>query len=128
MIRFGLSLFLFLFSFSLFAQSTARIVGVIRDTSGAAVPGATVTATNTNTALSEVRTTTEEGIYTFPLLPVGSYQLEVSKDGFQKVLRSGLALTVNDNLTVDVVLTPGAVADSITITAATPILETQSGS
>lgn len=115
-------------SFSLFAQSSGRIVGVVRDSSGAAVPGASITATNTQTSLSEIRTSGEDGTYSFPLLPVGSYQLEVSKDGFQKVLRQGLTLAVNDNLTVDVVLNPGAVADSITISAATPLLETQSGS
>ncbi len=128
MMRLGLCMALALsFAAHLYGQSTARIVGTVRDSSGAAVPGASVTATNVNTTLSQIRTSGEDGTYVIPLLPVGQYQIEVSREGFQKFVRSGIVLAVNDNATVDVVLTVGALSDSVTVSAAAPLLETQSG-
>lgn len=109
------------------AQSTARIVGTVRDSTGAAVPGATVIATNVQTSLSETRVTTIDGGYLFPLLPVGQYQVQVSKEGFKKIVRSGIVLAVNDNAAVDVTLDVGAVSESVTVSGAAPLLETQSG-
>lgn len=118
---------LFLFALSAFSQSTARIVGTVRDSSGAAVPDATVSAVNTQTSLREIRQTAPDGTFSIPLLPVGRYEVEISKQGFQKVVRSGIVLAVNDNATVDVSLNVGAVSESVTVTAAAPLLETQSG-
>lgn len=116
-----------LISTAVFAQSTARIVGTVRDSSGAAIPGATVTATNTQTSLAQTRSTAEDGTYTFPLLPVGPYEVTISKDGFQRLVRSGITLAVNDNAMVDVTLQVGQISDSVTVSAAAPLLETQSG-
>lgn len=110
-----------------YAQSTARIVGTVRDSSGAAVPNATVSAINVQTSLRETRQTGVDGTYSIPLLPVGRYEVEVSKEGFQKILRTGITLAVNDNATVDVTLNVGTVTESVTVTAAAPLLETQSG-
>ncbi|MBL8211115.1 MAG: carboxypeptidase regulatory-like domain-containing protein, partial [Bryobacterales bacterium] len=103
---------LFLLALSAFPQSTARIVGTVRDSSGAAVPDATVSAVNTQTSLRETRQTAADGTFSIPLLPVGRYEVEISKQGFQKVVRSGIILAVNDNATVDVSLNVGAVSES----------------
>lgn len=109
------------------AQSTANIVGTIRDSSGGSVPGAKVTATNTQTGFRLTRESTAEGAYSIPLLPIGQYRLDVEKEGFQRYLQSGITLAVNDNATIDVVLQLGSVAESVTVTGAAPLLETQTG-
>lgn len=60
------------------AQSSAAIVGTVRDASGAVVAGATVTVTNVGTGLSQTRSTSGDGAFSFPLLPVGEYRLVFS--------------------------------------------------
>lgn len=112
---------------ALFGQSTARIVGTVRDSTGAGVPGAQVTAVNTQTSLQETRLTGEDGTYSIPLLPVGSYEVRVAKDGFQSVSRQGIVLAVNENVTVDVALQVGSLSESVTVSGAAPLVETQSG-
>ncbi len=109
------------------AQSTAAIVGTVRDASGAAVVGARVTVTNVNTGLSQTRASGTEGTYSLPLLPVGSYRLEAESPGFQRYVREGITLAVNDTATIDVILNVGAVTEEVTVTAAAPLLETQTG-
>ncbi|MBZ2176193.1 MAG: TonB-dependent receptor domain-containing protein [Acidobacteriota bacterium] len=109
------------------AQSTARIVGTVRDPSGAAVPDAAVSAINTQTSLQETRQTAADGTFSIPLLPVGLYKVEISKSGFQKIVRTGISLAVNDNATLDVTLPVGSLSESVTVSAAAPLLETQSG-
>jgi hypothetical protein len=110
-----------------YGQATANIVGTITDSSQAAVPAAIVTAVNVQTGLRQSRESGTDGAYSIPLLPVGQYRLEVEKEGFQRYVRSGITLTVGDNATLDVVLAVGSVAESVTVTAAAPLLETQTG-
>lgn len=110
-----------------FSQATASIVGTVRDSSGAAVPGANVTATNVNTGFQMSRQSTPEGTYTLPLLPVGDYKVDVQLSGFQQFSRSGIRLAVNDAATVDITLSVGQVSESVEVTAAAPLLETQTG-
>lgn len=110
-----------------FPQATATIVGTIRDSSGAAVPNAPVTATNTATGFSLSRVSTPEGTYSLPLLPVGEYNVEVRVTGFQPLIRKGVRLAVNDIATVDVALSVGQLAESVEVSAAAPLLETQTG-
>ncbi|MBI3693574.1 MAG: TonB-dependent receptor [Acidobacteria bacterium] len=107
--------------------STAAIVGTIRDASAAAVPGAVVTAVNVQTGLTQNRQSGVDGAYSIPLLPVGQYRLEVHKTGFQRHLRDGITLAVNDRLTLDVTLEVGSVAEQVTVTGAAPLVEAQSG-
>ncbi|MBI4877129.1 MAG: TonB-dependent receptor [Acidobacteria bacterium] len=111
----------------LFAQSTANVVGTVRDPSGGAVPGAKVTAVNVQTGLRQTRASGADGAYSLPLLSVGQYQLEVEKEGFQRFVQSGITLAVNDNATLDVVLSVGSLSESVTVTGAAPLLETQTG-
>jgi outer membrane receptor protein involved in Fe transport len=109
------------------AQSTANVVGTIRDSSGAAVPGAKVTMINVQTGLRQSREAGSEGAYSIPLLPVGQYRLEVEQAGFQRHVQSGITLAVSDNATIDVTLTVGSLSESVTVTGAAPLLETQTG-
>jgi len=77
----------------LFAQSTATIVGVVRD-SGGVLPGATVTVRNVDTGLTRSVPTGEEGAYRFPALPVGPYEIRAELAGFRTAVRSGVRLLV----------------------------------
>jgi hypothetical protein len=109
------------------AQSTAAIVGTVRDPSGAAVPNATVTVTNVGTSLSQTRSSSGEGAFSFPLLPVGEYRLEVESPGFQRYIRTGIQLAVNDKPTIDVTMQLGQTAESVTVTGSAPLIEAQTG-
>lgn len=110
-----------------YCYGQASLVGVVRDPSGAAVPEATVTAVHLQTGLRQSRPTTMAGLFSLPALPVGQYRLEVEKPGFQRYVRDGITLAVNDIVNVDVVLKLGATSEAITVTAAAPLLETQVG-
>jgi hypothetical protein len=118
---------LLVFSQPVAAQATAAVVGTIRDPTGATVPGARVSVTNVQTALVASSTTGTDGTYTILLLPVGEYRLQVEAAGFQAYVRSGITLAVNDKPTIDVTLQVGNLADSVTVTEATPLIEAQTG-
>jgi hypothetical protein len=84
-----------LFVTTAFAQrGSGRILGTGTDTSGAVVPGATVTITNVATHVETTTVTNDSGYFTMPNLQVGSYSVAVTKDGFKKRVRSGLTLEV----------------------------------
>ncbi len=125
----GMKLFLgvLLVSAALWAQPAASIVGSIKDSSDAFVPGAAVTARNTRTNLAVTRESAVDGSFSLPYLPVGAYRLEVQKAGFQRYVRDGITLTVNDRITLDVQLQVGQTTESVTVTGAAPLLEAQTG-
>jgi hypothetical protein len=108
------------------AQGTAQLSGTVRDESGAVLPGATVTVTQTNTGL--VRSTVTEGTggYLLPNLPVGPYQLEVALQGFRTYVQTGLVLQVGGTPTVNAVLGLGALEESVTVEAAAPLVDVRS--
>ncbi len=109
------------------AQSSAAIVGTVRDVSGAVVAGATVTVTNVGTGLSQTRSTSGDGAFSFPLLPVGEYRLAVESPGFQRYVRTGIRLAVNDKPTIDVGMQLGQITESVTVTGSAPLIEAQTG-
>ena len=95
------------------AQVTgAAVVGTITDTSGAALPGATVTARNADTGFMRAVPTNESGAYRLDFLPTGTYVVEISLSGFKTERRSGVVLTVNETARVDASLTVGGVAEA----------------
>ncbi|MEW5981423.1 MAG: TonB-dependent receptor [Acidobacteriota bacterium] len=110
------------------AQSgpSGMVSGKVVDQSGGAVPGVTVTVTNT--ATNDVRTdvTNAEGIYRFPGLAVGPYQVMFQLDGFRTIIRGGLFIEAAVPLTVDTELEIGGVAEQITVTAESPVLQSTS--
>jgi hypothetical protein len=99
-----------------FAQTgTSNITGTIRDSNGAAVPGATVTAKNEATGVSSTQTTTDSGLYSFASLPVGNYTITVEKQGFKTLQKTNNTLQVGEPLTVDGALEIGQVSETVTV-------------
>jgi hypothetical protein len=107
---------LFLGGTTAFGQGTsASLTGQVTDNSGAVVPGATVTATNTDTSLAQTATTNGEGIYLIAPLPPGHYKLIVEGRGFERYVQTGIELSVSVNSTQDVVLKTGSVQETVTV-------------
>ena len=90
--------------------TTATIVGTITDSSGAALPGATVTARNVDTGFVRTVPSDSAGAYRLEFLPIGNYVVQVTLDGFKTSSRSGIVLNVNDTARVDVSLSLGGIA------------------
>ncbi len=110
----------------MFASVTGSIAGRVTDPSGAVVPGATVTALNTQTGTKEATTTNEAGFYSFPTLSVGAYDIEVRATGFKTYRQTGLVLDVNSGLRVDAALEVGTVTEQVNVSATAVQVETAS--
>ncbi|HYV61938.1 MAG TPA: carboxypeptidase-like regulatory domain-containing protein, partial [Bryobacteraceae bacterium] len=106
--------------------STSQIKGTVQDPSGAAVPGAAVKATQTDTGVVRTANTETDGSYVLTSLPIGPYRLEVTKEGFAKYVQSGIVLQVATNPTIEITLKVGAVSESVQVEANTTLVETQS--
>jgi hypothetical protein len=104
---------------------TGDITGTVKDQSGGAIPGATVVVRNVGTNAALEVTTDRTGVYVAPLLPIGDYEVTVELEGFKKFVRSGLRLSVNDRLRIDVTLEPGAIQETITVVAESPVVKTE---
>jgi hypothetical protein len=111
---------------ALHAQSVSQISGTVRDASGGAVPGAVVTVTQTDTALTRTAESDANGFYSLPSLPVGPYRMDVKKTGFSTYVQSGIVLQVATAPTIDPVLNVGTVSESVQVEAAAAMVETRS--
>src|SRR5688572_7963905 len=101
-----------------FAQApTGQIGGRVSDSSGAVLPGVTITVTQTDTGLVRSVVSNETGVYAVPSLPVGPYRVEASLPGFRTFVQTGITLQVNASLVVDPVLPLGELNETITVTA-----------
>ena len=109
---------------SVWAQ-TSQIQGTVKDSSGAAVPGAEVKATQTDTDAVRNATSDADGSYVLSNLPIGPYRIEVTKQGFSTYVQTGLVLLVDTSPTVDVVLKLGAVNEQVQVDANAALVETQ---
>jgi outer membrane receptor protein involved in Fe transport len=98
--------------------------GAIVDQSGAGVPDAKLTATNNATAIKFYATSDANGLFTFPVLPVGTYTIEVEHSGFGKFTQKNVTLTVGARLNLSLTLSVAGQASAVTVTSETPILET----
>ncbi len=105
--------------------STSQIRGTIVDASGAPVPGAQISLTQTATGAVRTATSGSDGGYTLPELPVGPYQLTVTKEGFSKYVQNGIVLEVGVNPTIDVALKVGSVTQEVTVQAEAQMVEVQ---
>ena len=112
---------------SLAQETTGSILGTVTDPSGAVIPGAQVVVTNLQTNNQRTTVTTGAGLFNFPNLPIGDYDLKISGQGFKQYVRSKIHLDVNDKLNFRIALTVGAVTQAVTVTGAAPILQTASG-
>jgi hypothetical protein len=100
------------------------LTGNVTDPSGAAVVGATVTITQTETNQTRTTTTNDSGIYNFPTIPGGTYELKVTAQGFRTLVRTGIAISTNTVTRVDAQLELGAVTESIQVTGEAALLQT----
>jgi hypothetical protein len=95
------------------------ILGTVTDSSGAAVSGATVSVKNTGTGLLRTVTTDDDGNYSAPELPIGTYSVTVEKSGFKAGLVSGISVEVSTERRADVVLQPGEVSEIVEVSGDT---------
>ncbi len=105
----------------------ASLRGIVSDSTGAALPGATVTIVNVDTGATRELQTDAAGRYTAPILPPGDYELRVNLPGFQPFARRGLRLAVGQDAAVDVKLELGALAERVTVTGSAPRIELTTG-
>src|SRR5215831_13602977 len=107
-----------------FSQATtATMDGVVRDPTGAVVPGAAITVTNIETQVSSRWTSNAEGRFIAPFLQPGEYEVTAEKQGFKKALRRGVTLLVADTARIDLMLEIGATTDTVTATAEAPLIK-----
>src|SRR5215813_4808376 len=97
------------------ASINGSISGVVLDPSGSVVVGATVTATETQTAVKSETVTDSKGFYNFPTLPIGKYDIEIHANGFKTLRQTSLVLDANAALRVDATLQIGQAAEEVTV-------------
>lgn len=120
-------LLLLLSATSLFGQiENAEVLGTVRDPAGAAIPRASLTLRNQNTGIEAKASTDETGNYDFFNVKVGLYTVTVEAAGFSKVSATGVAVAVGSRQRVDLTMQVGAVTESIEVTTAAAVLQTDS--
>jgi len=100
------------------------ISGTVTDTTGAVVPNASVVATEVDTNVQNKTTSNKDGIYRFPSLSPGTYEISVGKQGFKTAVVKNISLNVAGTLTVDLKLQVGAVRQQVNVTSQAPVIET----
>ena len=106
---------------------TGTILGSVKDSTGAIIPGVGITAKNLETGLTRSAVGAEDGSYRFSALPVGAYEVRAEQPGFRTEVRSGLTLTVSQEAVVNFTLQPGAVEQTVVVTEEAPLVNTTSG-
>src|SRR5271165_2465730 len=121
----ALSLGFFATSAALAQAVFGNIVGTVTDASGAAVPKAKVTITDTNKGVSVTATTNESGFYTQGHLIAGAYEVRIEANGFQTFVQQNVAVTVDSTSEVSPRLNIGAVGETISVSSEAPLLKTE---
>jgi hypothetical protein len=126
-LRYLLCSFLILAGAATAQDITGSIAGTVKDSTGAVIPGASVTIINTDTNMIARKVATDEtGHYVAPLLPIGHYSIAIEKGGFQKTTINRIELNVHDELTENVTLPVGTTQQEITVDASALQVELQS--
>src|SRR5205809_564467 len=108
-----------------FAQTaTGTIVGVVKDTSGALIPGVSIIVKHTDTGQTRTAISSDSGAYNVPLLPVGAYELTTTMPGFKQQVRTGINLVIGQQAVIDLTLEVGAAAEQITVSEEAPLVNT----
>ena len=126
--RFASAVFVGVFSLpAMFGQavSVGSVSGVVTDQSGSAVPGVAVHMTETERGTVHTTTTSPEGRYNFPNLPVGPYRLEAQAKGFKDYVQTGIVLQVAENITQNIRLDVGAVTETVEVSGGASMVETK---
>jgi len=108
--------------------AAGEITGFVRDPSGAAAPGATITVTEISTNTRRVVVSGAQGAYTSPSLAPGTYRIDVDLPGFRPVRRSGIRLSTGEKTRIDFDLAVGNVSEQLTVDADAPILRAETPS
>ncbi len=117
---------LLLFAARVSAQTDqGAITGIVQDTSGAMIPNAQISVTNVDTGLVLQSRTNAGGVFMFSPLKIGNYTVTASAPGFKQVTHENLHLDIQQHLNVDLSLPPGSVSQTVKVTSAAPLLETQ---
>src|SRR4051794_19913743 len=101
----------FCIGLGLYGQTMGEIAGEIHDASGAAIPGTEVVIVNVATNATRTATTNDSGVYTFPSLAPGVYNLKASKEGFKTVTRQQIEIQVQQSARLDLELPLGQVSE-----------------
>jgi hypothetical protein len=121
-----LVMFALLFAAVLFGQAVSGLLtGYVTDPSKTPVPEATVTATEMRTGVATKRTTDSSGLYIITNLLPGVYSISVEAPGFQRSIRENVALSVHSKVAIDVQLVLGTVTEAVTVSGASPPLQTE---
>jgi hypothetical protein len=104
------------------------LTGVVQDTSGAAIPGAEVTLTSSETSFKQTTKSNGSGVYVFSPLKIGSYMVTVKAQGFEQLTQKNITVNLDQRASVNVTLKAGSVNETVTVTTAPPLLQTQDSS
>jgi hypothetical protein len=104
--------------------ANGNIEGIVRDASGGVLPGVTVRVTNADTGTARDVVTNERGVYRAPLLPLGAYRVTAELQGFKRHEQEGLTLSAGQTLVVDITLGVGGLAEVVSVTTETPVVDT----
>jgi Carboxypeptidase regulatory-like domain len=110
------------------AQATAQINGTVTDSSGAILPGVTVTATHMGTGVRREAVSDATGSYSLLNLPLGPYRLDATLQGFRTYAQTGIVLQVNSNPVIPITLQLGSLEETVSVEAAAPLVETRNPS
>src|SRR5260370_7178093 len=116
---------LLLSGLSLLGQTLGEITGQVGDPSGAGVPNSVVTLTNTSTNAVRQTNSNEQGLYTFPSVPPGIYNLKVEHPGFKTVTSNNVEVQVQQTVRLDLTLQVGQVSESIEVSASADLLQSE---
>lgn len=106
-------------------ETTGTITGLVKDASGAVIPGVEVQVRNVGTGFVRRAITADSGEYVATLLPIGTYEVTAEIQGFKKFVRSGVVLSVNDRLRIDITLEVGSISETVTVSAAVPVVQSE---
>ena len=108
----------------LFAQSFGQITGIVTDTTGGVLPGATVSVTNTQTSATAAQQANTAGVYVFPNLLPGIYNVRVEMDGFRSAARNAVELQTQQTIRLDFKMEIGTLSETVTAVGTAPMLNT----
>ena len=122
---FALVLLVFGLFVPVFGQTFGDISGAVKDSTGAAIPAALVTVVNKDTNATRSVTSNDDGFFSFPALPPGTYNLKTEKAGFKTVTRSEILIQVQQSARIDVELPIGQVTESVEVSGTAQLLSTE---
>ena len=114
------------FSSALFGQGNfGRIFGSVKDPTGAVLPGASISIIDKDRGPARTLVTDEVGLYNAPTLIPGTYTVRAELPGFKRLDRENVVIEVGQEIRVDVTIEPGAQAETVTVSEAIPLVDTQ---